>query len=174
MRRCSTELERRREALVRLAQEIRAELVRLDSTVAEAASAVQEGGARPLTHLEIYGAAAVLHSFYTGVEKVFRRIAPELNGDLPAGPAWHRVLLENMVLDLPGIRPPVLSEESARLLERYLDFRHKFRNLYFFDLDWALLRPLLVELCRVWAQVRGELERFSDWLGVVASAVGAG
>jgi hypothetical protein len=52
-----------------LAQEIQAELARLDKTTEEAASAIREGDEPALSHLELYGAAALLHSFYNGVEK---------------------------------------------------------------------------------------------------------
>jgi len=49
------------------------------------------------------------------------------------------VLLDHMLLDVPGVRPPVLSEQTVRQLERFLAFRHRFRNLYLFDLDPDLL-----------------------------------
>jgi hypothetical protein len=76
-----------------------------------------------------------------------------------------------MTLSLPGVRPPVLRAESARAAERYLDFRHKFRNLYFFDLDWALLEPLLRDLPGVFHLVREDLEAFAGWLRGLSGAV---
>ena len=34
-----------------------------------------------------------LHSFYTGLERVFRLIAEILDGRLPGGDGWHKLLL---------------------------------------------------------------------------------
>lgn len=84
-----------------------------------------------------------MHDFYTEIERIFEKVAPELNGGVPAGPAWHRDLLDSMSLDLPGVRPPVLSGATAAALAEYLRFRHLYRNLYGFELDWARLAPLV-------------------------------
>lgn len=82
------------------------------------------------------GKASMLHDFYCGVENIFKRIAPALNGGVPEGPAWHKQLLYHMSLAIPGIRPAVVSKETAGLLDEFLDFRHKFRHIYGFDLDF--------------------------------------
>jgi len=81
--------------------------------------------------------ASVLHDFYCGVENIFKRIAPALNGGLPDGPVWHKELLYHMSLAIPQVRPAVVSKETAVLLDEFLDFRHKFRHIYGFDLDFT-------------------------------------
>ena len=54
----------------------------------------------------------MLHSFYTGVENIFKRIALEIDGELPSGDYWHRQLLERMTE--PGMsRPAVISAELS-------------------------------------------------------------
>lgn len=55
--------------------------------------------------LALRGIGAILHDFYTEIEHLFERIAPELNGGVPAGSAWHRDLLQSMTLELEGVRP---------------------------------------------------------------------
>jgi hypothetical protein len=45
------------------------------------------------TDIELSALAAVLHSFYTGVENIFKRLAVEVDGQPPQGEAWHRDLL---------------------------------------------------------------------------------
>ena len=67
-----------------------------------------------------------------------------------------------MTLDIPSVRPAVLATGSAAHLERFLSFRHRFRNLYVFDLDGAQLRPLLETVPPAWAMVRGGC-RFGRW-----------
>ena len=41
------------------------------------------------SRLEVRGVASVLQDFYSGVERVFERIAVELDGELPRGGVWH-------------------------------------------------------------------------------------
>ena len=62
------------------------------------------------TKIELSALAALLHSFYTGVENIFKRVAVELDGEPVRGDAWHRVLLLRM--NAPAAhRPALLSEE---------------------------------------------------------------
>ncbi len=150
--------------LARLAATIRSELERLESVVEEAALALRDypQGDPPLR--ELRGIGDIVHDFYTGAERMFERIAPELNGGVPAGSSWHLELLESMSLDLPSIRPPVITRETVRLLGEYLRFRHLFRNVYGFELEWQRLKPLLSRLPDVWASLRTDLQRFLDFL----------
>ena len=46
--------------------------------------------------LEINAACAMLHSFYTEIEKIFKLIAREWDGSLPTSESWHRELLRQM------------------------------------------------------------------------------
>ena len=73
-------------------------------------------------------------------------------------------LLENMTLDLPGVRPPLLRIETAYALEEFLRFRHLFRNLYGFELEWPKIRSLLDRLPETWSAVEVDLERFVAFL----------
>jgi HepT-like protein len=78
-------------------------------------------------------------------------------------------LLSNMTLDLPAIRPPVLRVETAQALEEFLRFRHLFRNLYGFELEWPRLHRLLERLPEAWAAVDADLERFLAFLDAAAA-----
>jgi hypothetical protein len=46
--------------------------------------------------IELSALAAMLHSFYTGVENIFKRVAVEIDSAPPRGEAWHRELLDSM------------------------------------------------------------------------------
>ena len=63
-------------------------------------------------------------------------------------------------------RPALLAETTADSLEEYLEFRHRVRNLYGFDLDWNLMRPLVSGfeemLARFDADVYGFLSAAGD------------
>ena len=60
-----------------------------------------------------------LHSFYSGLERVFELIAVELDGGAIGGADWHTELLQQMTLDLKRIRPPVLTRVTAAQLDEY-------------------------------------------------------
>jgi hypothetical protein len=95
--------------------------------------------------IELSALAATLHSFYTGVENIFKRVAVELDCEPVRGDAWHRELLLRM--KTPTLRrPALLSEELHNTLNEYLRFRHVFRNAYSFDLDWRKMSPLVLRL----------------------------
>ena len=46
--------------------------------------------------LEVAAASAMLHSFYTEIEKVFKLIAQEVDTRTPSSESWHRELLNQM------------------------------------------------------------------------------
>ena len=127
-----------RMALIRIRKEIEIELQAIEKVKNDYASV-------PSTIEDwviIRTKASLLHDFYTGIERVFSRIAQELNGGLPNTEQWHRDLLRDMALELEGIRPPVISEDLYRRLLPYLRFRHLFRNLYGFELEWEKMVEL--------------------------------
>ncbi len=97
------------------------------------------------TEIELSALAALLHSFYTGVENIFKRVTVELDGEPVRGDSWHRELLLRMKMPTPH-RPALLSEELHDTLNEYLRFRHVFRNAYSFDLDWQKMSPLVLRL----------------------------
>jgi hypothetical protein len=88
--------------------------------------------------IECAALAALLHSFYNGLENIFKRIAVECDGGLPHGGLWHRRLLDSMAEARPN-RPAAISEETRKALRRYADFRHLFRHGYLAQLNWDLM-----------------------------------
>ncbi|MGH7899138.1 MAG: hypothetical protein ACREQQ_14375 [Candidatus Binatia bacterium] len=161
-----------RQRFARLAAALRDECARLGRVVDEGRSAHERFADAAPGSLELRGIGDVVHDFYTGAERIFEKIAPELNGGLPAGSSRHRELLRNMTLDLPGIRPPVITTETARLLEEFLRFRHLFRSVYGFELEWPRLRALLERLPAAWESLRRDLEHFIAFLDRTAATPG--
>jgi hypothetical protein len=51
--------------------------------------------------------AMCIHSFYTGIERIFKAIIREVDGVNSSGPEWHRNLLSAMSMECPGVRPEV-------------------------------------------------------------------
>lgn len=107
--------------------------------------------------LERRGIATYVHDFYNGVERIFKRIAVTLNGSLPKGEHWHQELLEQMKKEQPGIRPPVIDDALYSRLLDYLEFRHRFRNIYGDELLWTKLCPKVENIPDILAQLREQL-----------------
>lgn len=107
--------------------------------------------------------ALKLHNFYNGCERIFQIVASELNGALPDGYDWHKRLLERMALDHEG-RPALISEETARILEKYLAFRHVVRNIYGYELESGRVAQLVAEQEDAWYLFEMNVRQFVIWL----------
>ena len=57
------------------------------------------------------GVALNLHGFYSGLEKIFEKIAATIDGSVPTAANWHQELLAQMCLEIPDVRPAVISED---------------------------------------------------------------
>jgi len=112
----------------------------------------------------IVGFAGYVHSFYNGVEKIFKLIAEFVDESEPRGAAWHSDLLSQMALELRGLRPAVLTAELASVLEDYLEFRHFFRHSYGFDLDWDELKPKVEKLKPTFEKLEATFQQFFIFL----------
>jgi len=116
------------ERLKGLAQRISDELNDLERVVGR----VREGWRRTQQSdddLYLDGVALNLHGFYNGLERLFKRIATTIDGNLPQGENWHQVLLKQMETEVPGVRPAVISDETYQVLDGYRGFRHIVRNI---------------------------------------------
>jgi hypothetical protein len=111
-----------------------------------------------------------LHSFYSGLERIFELIAQELDGGVVGGDAWHTELLRQMALDVPDLRPPAIQAATADQLDEYRKFRHRIRNIYTTNLDPERMAHLVLQLPALWPQIRSELELFAQFLHGLASA----
>ena len=120
---------------------------------------------RDMSYPGVYRAqASILHDFYTACERIFLRIAKDIDGDVPQGKHWHIDLLKRMAMERGDIRPEVISENLARALRPYLGFRHVFRNIYGYELDSDRLRPLIERFEGTLDYFQDEIYRFVDFL----------
>jgi hypothetical protein len=118
---------------------------------------------RPSNYV-VRAGGSILHDFYTGIEKIFESIAKEVDRRLPLGEEWHSELLHQMTLDLPGLRPPVITAHAEKKLREYLGFRHLFRKRYGFELDWQKLKKLLLGMPQIRSNLETEIGKFFDTL----------
>jgi hypothetical protein len=121
------------------------------------------------THPRVVG--SILHDFYTGVERIFQKIATELEGDVPKGAAWHKDLLDDMALEIREVRPAVISDSLREDFEEYLRFRHLFRGSYGFDLEPERMRSLFDQLESVLGEFEREMGIFLQTLSELAKGM---
>lgn len=159
--------------IARLAAEIRQTLNEMEKIHTEAAELLAKAGETEPDHLIVRAAGSILHDFYLAAEEIFIAVAEDLDGGLPAGTHWHRDLLRNVTLELPGIRPPVISTELAADLDEYLRFRHLFRHHYGFKLQWKRMRPLLETMGVLLDRFRKEVSTFCEFLDAVVAHLGS-
>ena len=110
------------------------------------------------------GIALNRHGFYSGIERLFERIAVQVDGRLPQGANWHKALLLQMIDEVPNVRPAVISEEIQQWLDEYRGFRHIVRNVYSYKFDPSRLERLTLNAPRLFDQLRKEMSAFADFL----------
>jgi hypothetical protein len=118
---------------------------------------------RPSNYV-VRAGGSILHDFYTGIEKIFESIAKEVDNRLPMGEEWHSELLHQMTLDIPGLRPQVITAKTEKKLREYLGFRHLFRKRYGFELDWQKLKKLLLGMSQIRPNLENEIGKFFEAL----------
>lgn len=115
--------------------------------------------------VEMRAAAATLHAFYSGVERLLLVIARRCDASTPQSIRWHRELLDQVALPTDS-RPRVISSQLHSQLIEYLGFRHVFRHNYSGTLRWAQcvgLVQALEETCsRLQQEVLAFIEGYAD------------
>jgi len=109
---------------------------------------------------------SILHDFYNGAERIFKKIAVEINGGYEDSEKWHKALLYKMTMPVKGLRPAILSEELAAEMDEYLAFRHLFRNSYGFELKGERINYLAKKFDSVAKQFSREVKKFLDYLKI--------
>lgn len=134
--------------MAELRERIAAELENIDSVLARLPTAES---LPELSELELAGAAALVHSFYNGVENIIKQLVRSTGNNLPSGESWHKELLQ--IATEAGF----LSEATSQSLWEYLAFRHFFTHSYAFDIDPDRLQPLIANLPTVEAAFRRDI-----------------
>jgi hypothetical protein len=145
-----------------LKDEIAEEFAKLDKLANKILTARQKHGGNEIF---IEFAAMNLQSYYTGLERILRKIATKIDGAIPEGDRWHKDLLDQVSIEIPQVRPAVISKSLRDELIDYLAFRHVIRNVYPFDINVQKVEELLDKLSTVHEHLTHELETFREFLG---------
>ncbi len=99
-----------------------------------------------------------------GIERVLEKIAYAVEGSLPQGVNWHQELLDQMALEIPNVRPAVISSKTREQLDPCRGFRHVVRNVYTYHISPDKMKPLAKGIRPVFKQVEKELAAFSRFI----------
>ena len=146
-----------------LATRIRNELPEIEHTLKRATKGVRRA---KQTGDDYYldGVALNLHSFYSGIERIFELIAANVDDMIPKGKNWHQVLLMQMAKEIDEVRPAVISYSVRLDLDEYRGFRHIVRNIYTYKFDTARIEKLTEKALPMLTLLRAELLAFVEFL----------
>jgi len=157
-------------ALAEVSSRIRVEMDDLDQIVARARDSWHRSERVPENQdVFIDSVALNLHSFYSGLERLFEIIARNIDQSLPEGETWYRDLLSQMSEDREGQRPAVIGSDCAASLDEFRRFRHLVRSVYTMNLVPERMANLLGGLPELWATARAELLAFAEFVEDLAN-----
>lgn len=138
------------------------EIERVVAQIGEALQHIEEAPARYRQGAEIE-IARYLYEIYMGMENIFREIARDFDGDMPAGAEWHKALLKQMT-ETREARPPIVSQKTFGLLENLLGFRHVFAHIYSVKLNYEETEKNAKRVGELAAELFAELDTFIAFL----------
>lgn len=104
-----------------------------------------------------------LHNLYGAFEQLFKGTARSFENRVDEG-SCRADLLRRMQLEIQGIRPALLSDETAEGLDELRRFRHLFRHAYTADLDPVRVADLAARAARAQRDFERDFERFLELL----------
>lgn len=107
--------------------------------------------------------AEVLDDTYTALETLFLRVSQFFENRL-ASDRWHSDLLEKMTLEIPGIRQPLVAQQTYQHLAELMRFRHFKRHYVEQQYDWDRIDFLAQTYDKVRPLIARDLDRFDQFL----------
>jgi len=137
------------------------EIQQIDELFTSFSELLEKSKVEEPTLIELTAIGSVLHSFYNGIENIFKTIGKNIDSKIPSGNHWHSQLIKQMT-ESTYKRDPIISEDLKEKLANYLAFRHFYRNSYSFWLKWNELKKLTDPVMTVWLEFKIEMKTFMD------------
>lgn len=96
------------------------------------ADALHTGGPLPddLRMDREYAIGLMLHNGYGAMECALERLVQAVDGGLPSGAAYHAELIRRAAAPVAGLRPAMITSETAGRLQKLRSFRRALRHAY--------------------------------------------
>lgn len=120
---------------------------------------IAKTGEQELPVIETAAACAMLHWFYTEVEKILKIIAINYDERVPSSESWHRDLPTRMAA-ATETRAPVITIDLVGRLAEFLAFRHLFRGASIALMRWDKLSPLVAKVDGLHQEIVREFTQF--------------
>lgn len=158
-----------------LVRELENDLSFIKDAVALRDSAVRRAeGSAWADELDLMVLGSCLHSIYNAIEGYFLRVAKFFENNVDQQ-AWHRDLLDRMTLEIPAVRPSLVTDRgTAERIDELRRFRHLFRNLYKTRLNAAKLRIVDDAARGIYEEFLPMHQAFVQWLRTLADELGTG
>jgi len=135
------------------------EIQQIDQLFTSYSELLEKSKTEEPTLIELTAIGSILHSFYNGIENIFKTIGKNIDGKIPSGNHWHSQLIKQMS-ESTYKRDPIISGALKERLVDYLAFRYFFRNSYSFFLKWNELKKLTDPVMTVWLEFKIEINTF--------------
>ena len=101
-----------------------------------------------------------VQQLYTALEDLFKQIAKSFENHIESMSNFHKELLMRMNMEVPKMRPTVISSQSLLFLDKLRAFRHFIRHAYDCELDTGELRLIQDKLKKEYPSVEKDLKKF--------------
>jgi uncharacterized protein YutE (UPF0331/DUF86 family) len=102
--------------------------------------------------------------FYTAIEDLLKQIAKSFENHIDTMSNFHKELLLRMNMEIPKIRPQIISKESFGFLDKLRAFRHFVRHAYDCELEEKELFSLQKKLQKEFSIFEKDLEDFRSFV----------
>ena len=127
-------MKRTKDDIERLRAELKYDTEQIETLHSSNQKAAERIKAGAVDYLDYAALGYTIHNLFSLMENGCFRIAKFFENNLSES-TWHKELLDRMRLNIEGVRPAFLDDETYYLLDDLRAFRHLFRNLYARPID---------------------------------------
>lgn len=142
-----------------LNEKINLEISKIENLIQKSFVLLEKTKIQEPDFIELNAIGSVLHSYYNGLESIFKLIYKNLNNKPLQSNLWHSELLQAMFTESENHKQ-ILPTELLPELKNYLGFRHVFRHSYGYELNWERLKPLFSSMIENWQKVKNAILEF--------------
>ncbi|MBO0348197.1 hypothetical protein J0895_03575 [Phormidium pseudopriestleyi FRX01] len=115
---------------------------------------------QPDDEIVLESIAYQIHNLYSATEELMKIVTTYFENNINESNQWHSLLLQRMKMDIPEIRPALLSTETYSILNSLRGFRHFFRHAYGATLEYEPLKTNLDKSLKLFPQLKSDVNQF--------------